>query len=323
MLMKSTIIRVGSERGHLSDRVSKKKLSSFPSEKSYGTVKIDIPTSKEKNRTKSPKCVRPAYRSKINLEFGWEYIVENGLDKIRCKLEAQQRAAEQHIAHTRERHTDPLESSSALKPLVTLPVKIIAPCVVLPVDNSATDSVSPPKNNEANGNSTGSGEVCVSPKSSLSTIDVHLDDMDTCSLTEKMFRPDKILTTDEFATLYTHVYRMCTQRQPNKMCSSMYKLLVKAIETFIRNFVLSALTECILEDGDVLMILIQRWEMFLSYMIAVNRVFAYLNNNFCVLNDKPRTCMVARRKFRKIVLKNELVHERIIQSIINKVSEIR
>ena len=47
---------------------------------------------------------------------------------------------------------------------------------------------------------------------------------------------------------------MCTQRQPNKICESMYRLLDQAIEEYIRDVILNALTVCIKNNGNLLLV---------------------------------------------------------------------
>jgi hypothetical protein len=55
--------------------------------------------------------------------------------------------------------------------------------------------------------------------------------------------------------------------------------------------------------------------MFSSYMNAINRVFAYLNKYFCMLNEKPTTNTMGTRKFHSIVLNNDIVQENVIKCV--------
>jgi len=108
---------------------------------------------------------------------------------------------------------------------------------------------------------------------------------DTIKQHEDPAKPRKVFSMEEYSILYTKVYNMCSQRQPNNFSEPLYKRYGEAIEAYVKRAVLPAL------EGKTEVALLKelalRWQNHQIYVKWMERFFQYLDRFYVRLHSLP------------------------------------
>ncbi|KAF6139115.1 hypothetical protein GIB67_009958 [Kingdonia uniflora] len=105
--------------------------------------------------------------------------------------------------------------------------------------------------------------------------------------------------TEEYMTLYTTIYNMCTQKPPNDFSQQLYDKYKEAFEDYINANVLPSLREK--HDEFMLRELVKRWEDHKVMVRWLSRFFFYLDRYFISRRSLPGLNDVGLLCFRDLV----------------------
>ncbi|KAL5711512.1 Cullin-1 [Ranunculus cassubicifolius] len=109
--------------------------------------------------------------------------------------------------------------------------------------------------------------------------------------------------SDEYMTLYTAIYNMCTQKAPNDYSQQLYDRYREAFEEYINTDVLPSLREK--HDEFLLRELVMRWGNHKIMIRWLSRFFHYLDRYFVARRSLPTLNEVGLNCFRDLIY-NEL-----------------
>lgn len=103
------------------------------------------------------------------------------------------------------------------------------------------------------------------------------------SVSQTEGKPKRIFDSDTYMTLYSQVYNMCTQRNPNNWSEQLYKRYTVAIQEYVKREVIPALEK---KTGfDLLAELLKRWQNHKIYVKWMEKFFTYLDRYFVKLQS--------------------------------------
>eukprot|EP00897_Mesotaenium_endlicherianum_P010757 jgi/Mesen1/970/ME000012S00535 len=119
--------------------------------------------------------------------------------------------------------------------------------------------------------------------------------------------PDQQFNAEEYITLYTTIYNMCTQKPPQDYSQQLYERYREAFEEYINEKVLPALRDK--HDEFMLRELVKRWENHKIMVRWLSRFFNYLDRYFISRRQLQGLKEVGLATFRDLVyqeLKNNV-----------------
>ena len=109
---------------------------------------------------------------------------------------------------------------------------------------------------------------------------------------------DKI-TTDEYSSLYTTVYTMCTQKPPNNWSEHLYNNYCDAVKDYLAARILPRIKEK--HDEYMLRELVRRWDNHKLMIRFLSHVFKYLDRFYVKRLSLPELADVGSQSFHEIV----------------------
>ena len=109
----------------------------------------------------------------------------------------------------------------------------------------------------------------------------------------------KKITTDEYSSLYTTVYTMCTQKPPNNWSENLYQNYCEAIKDYLSSRILPHIKEK--HDESMLKELVRRWQNHTLMIRFLSHVFKYLDRFYVKRLSLPELKEVGDQNFHEIV----------------------
>merc|ERR1719271_2402119 len=107
------------------------------------------------------------------------------------------------------------------------------------------------------------------------------------------------ITTEEYSSLYTTVYTMCTQKPPNNWSEHLYNNYCDAVKDYLSARILPRIKEK--HDEAMLQELVRRWENHKLMIKFLSHVFKYLDRFYVKRLSLPELAEVGSQKFLEIV----------------------
>ncbi|KAG9134398.1 hypothetical protein Leryth_023789 [Lithospermum erythrorhizon] len=111
--------------------------------------------------------------------------------------------------------------------------------------------------------------------------------------------PEPQFSSEEYMTLYTTIYNMCTQKPPHDYSQQLYDKYRESFEEYITSTVLPSLREK--HDEFMLRELVQRWSNHKIMVRWLSRFFHYLDRYFIARRSLPPLNEVGLTCFRELV----------------------
>lgn len=138
-------------------------------------------------------------------------------------------------------------------------------------------------------------------------------------LSSEFDRKIKPFTNAEYMNIYTVCYKMCAQRTPFNWSEPLYKRHQETFRDYLRDHVLSALTD---RHGEYLLVeLVKRWDHHKIMNKWMHRFFMYLNRYYRDQNNLPTLEETGRTVFREVIFNN--VKAKATQAIIDIINRER
>jgi len=107
------------------------------------------------------------------------------------------------------------------------------------------------------------------------------------------------ITTEEYSTLYTTVYTMCTQKPPNNWSEHLYNNYCDAVKDYLSARILPRIKEK--HDEAMLRELVRRWENHKLMIKFLSHVFKYLDRFYVKRLSLPELQEVGNQEFHNII----------------------
>ncbi|KAF8114396.1 hypothetical protein N665_0038s0020 [Sinapis alba] len=113
--------------------------------------------------------------------------------------------------------------------------------------------------------------------------------------------PGHSLDAEQNISLYTTVYRMCTQRDPHDHSEKLYNKYREVLEEYTNSTVLPALRKTYDDEYMLLRVLLERWSIHKKMVRRLYRIFYYLDRYFVVRKSLLPLEQVGLACFRDLV----------------------